>query len=163
MDFLIITALEEEREAVLRKLAGYQKAEKGSAEVFTYYLAYLPTKRKLTEGYRIGVTCLAGMGPIEAAVRAIAAVNQHRPRHVIVVGIAGGLCEKTHLGDVMVGTQIVDYTLGKTESGKRTERWVDMPADASLLDAAVNFRVNGGMPQRSRILFLCCSRGSLRA
>ncbi len=132
MDFAIITALEEERDAVLAKLDSYRKLEKDGLDTHTYYEATVAS-------YRVIVTSQAGMGPIMAAQKAQAVVARWHPRHVLLVGIACGLPKKTNLGDVLVSTQIADYVLGKVSTGKPREiRWVVHPAGANLLDTALN-------------------------
>jgi nucleoside phosphorylase len=83
----------------------------------------------------------AGMGPIHAAVTATTAVERWQPRHVLVVGIAGGLKDEVGLGDVMVAGAVADSTVGKVhEDGRREERWEGYPADAALLNAAGAYR-----------------------
>src|SRR5262245_15919076 len=159
VDFVIITALEEERDAVLSKLPGHRKLDKDGSDINTYYEAAVATTRADHATYRVLVTCLAGMGPIEAATHAAAVVYRWHPHHVLVVGIAGGVSGEVELGDVIVANQIADYSLGKVEGGKRGIRWEVHRADADLLDGARNFtdgwtdllinpRSKDGLPQR---------------
>lgn len=59
--------------------------------------------------YRIIVTSPASPGPIHAAITASAASMRWNPRHLIVVGIAGGLEGEVALGDIIVAKTVSDY------------------------------------------------------
>ncbi|WP_140797778.1 AAA family ATPase [Myxococcus xanthus] len=165
VDFIILTALEEERDAVLSKLPGYRKLDRVGEEPHTYYEAFIESRREDQARYRLIVTSLARMGPIEAAAKAPAIVQRWKPRRVLMVGIAGGIAGEVQLGDVLVASEIQDYALGKfEENGNRNIRWKSAPVDASLFDAAVNFptgwedlvqaaRPTPGTPKRRTGLF----------
>ncbi len=160
IDFIIITALEEERDAVLAKLPGWRKLDRDGTGPHTYYEANVNTKRADGAVYRVVVTMLSGMGPLKGAVKAGAVIQRWSPEHVLVVGIAGGVSKETAPGDVIVAEQIADYTIGKVrDTGPREERWVLHLADADLIDQAKNFpggwedlvtypRPEAGMPKR---------------
>lgn len=160
VDFLLVTALEEERDALLSKLSGYRKLDRDGSGAHTYYEAEVATKRQDGATYRVIVTSLSGMGPTKAAIKASAVIQRWSPPYVLMVGIAGGVEGEATLGDVMVASQIADYTRGKVSAeGPREERWVTHPADADLFDAAANFpigwedlvrheRPDGGSPKR---------------
>lgn len=151
VDFLVITALEEERDAMLAKLDGATPVEKGQAELFTYYIAEVRSARAEQQRYRVVVAQLLEMGPVQAAVQTAAAVTRWQPHAVILVGIAAGVAGVSDLGDVLVARQVVDYTLGKVETSRRslpllrflsrsvlarTIRWESYRADPTLLDSA---------------------------
>jgi nucleoside phosphorylase len=139
IDFCIITALEEERDAVLKLLPDHRQLERDGLG-HTYYEATVKTQWAGREPYRVIVTCLSSMGPLKAANKANAVSNRWKPRNVLVVGIGGGLTGEVALGDVMVASSIADYTLGKDADGRsRQVRWGEYHADADLFDAAKNF------------------------
>lgn len=141
-DFLIITALEEERDAVLAKLAGWRKLDRDDRGAHTYYEAHITTTRADGAVYRVIVTMLSGMGPLKGAIKAGAVIERWKPEHVLMVGIAGGISGETVPGDVLVAEQVADYTLGKVrDASPREERWVTYLADANLIDSAKNFPV----------------------
>lgn len=160
VDFLLVTALEEERDALLSKLEGVAKLDRDGSGAHTYYEARVTTRRKDGAAYRVIVTSLSGMGPAKAAIKAGAIVQRWRPAHVLMIGIAGGVEGEVAPGDVMVASQVADYTLGKVRDGSaREERWVVYPADADLFDASSNFPTGweglvkephpeGGQPRR---------------
>ncbi len=143
VDFLLVTALEDERDALLAALPSPSKLPKDDDDVHTYYSATLQTARRDGGSYRVVVTCLVQMGPIHAAAQTASAVAKWRPQAVMMVGIAGGVADQVALGDVLVADQVVDYTLGKVERDKdgkprRLIRWETHRSDRSLFDSAKN-------------------------
>jgi hypothetical protein len=71
VDFVIVTVLEEERDAVLSKLPGYRKLPPTSQDVRLYFHADLavvyPDGTK--SSYSLIVVCLPGMGRVEGVNR----------------------------------------------------------------------------------------------
>jgi nucleoside phosphorylase len=140
---VIITALEEERDAVLAKLSGYQRLAPSSDDVQVYYWATLPVTFAdgSTGVYRLVVMPLLGMGRVKATAATGDAIRRWRPRYVILVGIAGGIATKDiKLGDILVSDQIVDYELQKLLPEKSEVRWEVHRADPRLIAAARNLR-----------------------
>jgi nucleoside phosphorylase len=139
VDFAIITALEEERDAVLSKLPGHRKLDKTSNDVRTYYEAEISTRRGDSVSYRVVVTCLCDTGPQLATAAASAVVARWRPTQVLLVGIACGIPGETEHGDVLVPKQVADYSVGKLlPDGSREIRWEPHRASANLLDSAAH-------------------------
>ena len=68
IDFLIFAPLEEERDAVLSKLPGYQKLDGDGTDVHVYYAAEVATNRQDKAVYRVIVTSPKDMGTVHAAV-----------------------------------------------------------------------------------------------
>jgi len=68
VDFVIITALEEERDAVLNKLPKYEKVAPSETDIRVYFRALLPVTYPdgSAHSYSIIVLCLLGMGRVEA-------------------------------------------------------------------------------------------------
>jgi nucleoside phosphorylase len=140
IDFVLLTALEEERDALLAKLPGHRKVEPDGHDVHVYYRAEVTTSRQDGGRYQIVVSTLAGMGPLRAVSKAKDVVARWTPSHVLLVGIAGGVAGEADPGDVLVASQVADYTLGKQrEDGTRGVRWEAFRADEVLLNAASNF------------------------
>ena len=113
-DFLIVTALREERDAVLKHLHNWHQLPKRAGEVHTYYEAAI-TSAVDGSSYRVVVTMLLRMGPIQAAAQTVAAVADTRPQIVIMAGIAGGLVGEAELGDVLVADQVADLVLPRLD------------------------------------------------
>lgn len=116
VDFVIVTALEEERDAVLSKLKGWRKLPPTKADVRVYFHAYLPVVYPdgMRAIYSLIVVCLSGMGRVEAVNTAKDAIVRWNPVYVFLVGIAGGFEQNdARLGHVLVPDQIFDYELQK--------------------------------------------------
>jgi nucleoside phosphorylase len=142
VDFVIITPLREERDAVLRKLKGWRKLPPRKEDIRVYFGAELPvefsdgTKAK----YKVIVVPLAEMGEREAANATGDALRLWRPRFVILVGIAGGLrMAGVKIGDILIATQVADYELQKLTADGSRIRWRVHPVNQQLLLAEQNF------------------------
>ncbi len=126
IDFLIITALPEERDALLARLPGHRQLPPDADDINVYYRATLPFSRPDgSKGeYSVAVTFLAGMTRIPAAITASTAIRSWRPGHVLLVGIAAGFAQNgaAH-GDVLISNQIVDYERQKHRDGEAQPRW----------------------------------------
>jgi len=143
VDFVIVTPLAEERDAVLNRLTGHEQLPPSEEDIRVYYRAEVPVS--FPDGsrsrYSVIVLPLARMGQTEAASATGDAVRRWRPRYVLLVGIAGGIeKEGVRLGDVLVSDQVVDYELQKLEAGNAEFRWQVHRPDQRLLIAAQNFR-----------------------
>lgn len=142
MDFLLVTALAEERDAVLDKLPGHQKLPPFKDDIHTYFQADLPST--FSDGkigsYQVIVMPLLGMGRVQAATATVAAIKQWHPRYIVLIGIAGGMAAQgVKIGDILIADQIADYELQKLTSGGSQIRWEVHRADPRLLSACNNF------------------------
>ncbi len=115
-DFVIITALREELEAVLSKLTDYHpELDKNCEDSYTRYIVEVPTAHRTVS--RVVVAC-----PItkeHAAIMTTTLFNSWQPRHVLFVGIAAGIPGEVNLGDVLIAKSIVSCRLGKIENGEQ--------------------------------------------
>jgi nucleoside phosphorylase len=155
VDFLIVTALKDERAAVLKRLPGYSKNDPSEDDVEVYYTADLPAIRPSGKklSYKVVVMAVSGMGRVKAGIAAAHAIGRWHPRYLVLVGIAGGIAaKKVALGDILVSTQVVDYELQKLAPKKLEVRWEVHQADPRLLKAIDNFKVKSwnelGLPAR---------------
>jgi tetratricopeptide (TPR) repeat protein/nucleoside phosphorylase len=137
-DFLIVTALEEERDAVLKALGKTTKLDKEPEDIHTFYRGRVRSTRKDRSTYDVVVTCLLDMGPVNAAAQAAIVTKRWAPRNVLLVGIACGVKGEVEHGDILIATQVADYSLGKQKDGAREIRWNVSPCASSLLDSAIN-------------------------
>lgn len=149
-DFLVITALADERDALLASLPAPRHLGPSSDNIYNYFRADLPVSFPdgATGTYALALTTSLGMGRVNAAIITGAAIRYWRPRYVILVGIAAGaVANKVKLGDILVADQIVDYELQKlTEAGPEI-RWQVHQADARLRLAASGFTTTEWMEQ----------------
>lgn len=143
VDFVLVTALPEERDALLNKLSEYRQLPPTEDDIRTYYQADLPiTLSDNSIGkYRVIVMCLLGMGRVQAVTATADAIRRWQPRYILLVGIAGGIAARNiRIGDVLISEQIVDYELQKLTPQGPEVRWEVQRADARLLDACNNYR-----------------------
>lgn len=139
VDFVIVTALEEERDAVLDRLPGWQKLPPSEQDIRVYYQAELPVTYPggAESAYSIVVVSLLEMGRVEAANATGDAIRRWWPRYVLLVGIAGGVGKRgVKLGDILVSDQVVDYEQQKITPDGPQIRWEAHRADPRLLGAA---------------------------
>jgi nucleoside phosphorylase len=140
-DFVIITALEEERDAVLTHLPGNRRIMPSAADIRTYRFARIPVN--FPDGsvgkYGVAVLSLISMGRVEASLATSDAIRRWAPRYVLMVGIAGGIADEgVNVGDVLISSQIIDYELQKVKAETESVRYSAHRADPRLLDAAQN-------------------------
>jgi nucleoside phosphorylase len=143
IDFIIITPLEDERDAVLEQLGSYELLKPDTEDNRVYYRSRLavdfPDESK--DFYNIVVVPLLAMGTGQAAATTADAIRRWSPRNVLVVGIAGGVkAVGVSLGDLLIASLIADYSVQKHQSGKDIEiRWDVHQVDTALLERAKNF------------------------
>lgn len=134
---LFVTALTEERDALLALLENPRLSDGEQQNSNTYHEAALSNERWSSGRISVAVLCLAGMGRVKAAVQTTNAINDLQPEIVLLVGIAGGVRKTvSDLGDVIVGEQIVDYEQQKIDDGADPIRFDVYRGDRSLLKVA---------------------------
>ena len=134
VDFLIVTALELELDAVLAQFDA-------SAEFYPHdelrpsYCATVPA-----DGggrYRVVAMSVFGMGNTDAALAAADMIRRWKPGAVLMVGIAAGMPKKNiKLGDVLVSEYVFDYESAKLTPDGPEHRSRQLPADQTLLHRA---------------------------
>lgn len=141
-DFVVITALEEERDAILSKLPAYKKLAPTEDDVRVYFSSNLHVT--FTDGstgsYHVILMPLLDIGRVQAAAATSDAIRRWHPRYVVLVGIAGGVAEREiKLGDILVSDQIVDYELQKLTPEGPQVRWQVHRASPRLVGCARSF------------------------
>jgi nucleoside phosphorylase/CheY-like chemotaxis protein len=142
VDFVMVTALEDERDSILGRLFNYRRLPPSDVDVHVYYTADLDTAFPdgSTGTYRIVLMPLPGMGQRKAGPASVDAIRRWRPRYVVLVGIAGGVAAKgVRLGDILVADQIVDYELQKVTPNGPQIRWEVHRTNERLLEFAGSF------------------------
>jgi len=118
IDFLIVAALEDEAVEIERLLVNPQR---GSTMVVG------SINRWQGQGqYRVGLIDLFGMGTLNAQLVTQDTIGSHKPRAVMMTGIAAGFLDshaKVRLGDLMVPYGVVSYESAKLFGDKRPEKW----------------------------------------
>jgi nucleoside phosphorylase len=140
VDILIVTALREEREAVLSRLTAV-RLDPSKNSTTTYYSARLEAQTSQgNKGYYNVIIMSCGMGRAKAAVVTTNAINRWQPRYVCMVGIAGGFEHKgVRLGDIIIAEQVVDYELQKQSEGGEEICWKAFPTAVQLTESTRNF------------------------
>lgn len=144
-DFVIITALNEEREAVLRKLRRRQVIIPSGKDALVYHYSKLPFRRPDGQKgvYRLAVVSLADMGHTEAAIAATHALDRWNPAAVIMVGIAGGVgANSVKIGDILIARSVLSPALKKVVAEGSQSRWDGNRIDATLFNVANNLSVD---------------------
>lgn len=133
-DFLVITALDEEREAVLAQLPSPKKLKPTADDDHYYDEAHVPVEGG---SYHVVVFSVSGMGRVQAAISTTQALKRWKPACVLLVGIAGGIRRQgVAVGDVLIAEQVVDYELQKLKEPAQAPRFVVHQADKKVLNAA---------------------------
>jgi len=141
VDFVLVTALAEERDAVLDKLPGCRKLPPTKDDILTYFQAELPLTFPggETGAYQTIIVPLHKMGRVQAATATTEAITRWHPRYIVLVGIAGGMAAQgISIGDILIADQIVDYELQKITAQGPQIRWEVHRADPRLLNACHN-------------------------
>jgi nucleoside phosphorylase/tetratricopeptide (TPR) repeat protein len=138
-DFVIITALEKEAQAVVSRLEDHTVERFQARDIRTYHCGTVPITGT-DRAYHVAVVLLPSMGELPAANATTDALNFWNPNFVLMVGIAGGIAQDDlDLGDVVVADQVVGYEYGKVKGNRIMPRDRVYPASALLLDRVRNF------------------------
>lgn len=149
-DFLVITPLEEEWDAIRRHFPYAKRLPPDENDVRVYFQAEIPVSLPGgdTGTYHVTFVSPLGMGRVEATTTTSDAIHRWQPRYVALVGIAGGVAGRVALGDVLVADQFVDYELQKLREDAQEIRYKLHGADPRLLGAV---RYVEGWEARGRI------------
>ncbi len=104
-DVLIITAVKDEQDVVLRSESDWREYNDPSG--FAYFF------RRDPGGLSWGLARAADMGPELAANVATRLIASLEPRCLAMVGVCAGWREKVQLGDVVVAERLFRYDVGK--------------------------------------------------
>lgn len=136
-DFLIITASPKAFDYLIKTLPDSAKRNlyNSMTDVVIYdFPVTLPNGSM--SGYRI-VVMQTDMGRVKAAIATSDAIRQWQPRHILLIGVAGGAPHKQlQLGDVLVADQIIDYEQQKITPDGVQPRWEVYRTDPELLNGA---------------------------
>lgn len=141
IDFLIITALNLERDAVIEYLGDFEKIQVGN-EIPTYYQTEIRLPNRL-ESYKVTLILLLEMGNVDAGILGKIAIEKLNPKNIIMLGIAGGIAKNgVKIGDIVVGTSVGYYEPGKHFPDNHQFRPKQSLTNALLIDRFKNFNDN---------------------
>lgn len=140
VDFAIITTLQEEWEAVRKRLDNFKKIEKTIDDTRTYYSANV-LRPQTKELYEIIVASPISMGQSSAVSVTKDVIQKFSPQNIILLGIAAGTNEKKcKLGDVILARIIIDYSKSKISDAKEKFRPEPYRVGFKLLESAEVYR-----------------------
>lgn len=132
VDFLIVTALDVERDAVEKLLENPRRY--GDDIVGTIPRYRLPANQL------VALITLAGMGSIDARKGTMRALKDYQPKHVILTGICAGFHERdVELGDVLVPFIIAPYEMAKIKEAMTSEGKMDIIYEHRGMKSRVSF------------------------
>ncbi len=140
-DFVIITALPKEAQAVVNRLDNHQTVREQQQDIRTYHCGTVPITGT-DRAYHVAVVLLPGTGELAAANATTDAIVRWNPNYVLMVGIAAGIPdpkEDRELGDVVVAEQVIGYEHAKVTDKGYEYREQEYPASKLLLDRVRNF------------------------
>ena len=130
IDFAILTALKDERDAVLRAFGLTAKHRIRKEKKRTYWCGRL--KFEDGEFYQIIVAQSFDQANVAAALLANDTIHDWNPGAMLLVGIAGAANEEQKPGDLVIGEHTYYYERGKmTPDGLKPEPYM-IPADSML-------------------------------
>jgi nucleoside phosphorylase len=141
VDFVIITALEIEAKAIVRRLKDRTVKRFEDKDIRTYHSGTIPIEGT-DRAYQVVVVLLPSMGKLPAATAATDAIARWNPQFVLMVGIAAGIPsskDERELGDVIVADQVIGYEHAKVTEKGYEYREREYPVSTLLLDRVRNF------------------------
>lgn len=132
IDILLVTAVETERDSVLRLMEPYPNHD-GILKVHDHPISYLG---KFGAFNTAVIMCEVGSIGLNAACDAIKnGISQFKPRAVIMVGIAGGRSpKKQKVGDVLISSFLIPYDSKRVEADITKYTAAYPPSNAALRD-----------------------------
>ncbi|HSO00485.1 MAG TPA: hypothetical protein VLS89_19470, partial [Candidatus Nanopelagicales bacterium] len=117
-DVLILTALQDELEAVLALGEGAKQGwkEKRDGDGFRYHLRKLPGA--YAEPLVIAAAWTGDMAEPVTVLRAQQLIEELKPACLAMCGICAGYRKDVALGDVIVADRVYGYDLGKVVAGE---------------------------------------------
>ncbi|HIK17735.1 MAG TPA: 5'-methylthioadenosine/S-adenosylhomocysteine nucleosidase [Leptolyngbyaceae cyanobacterium M33_DOE_097] len=135
VDFVILTAIELERQAVCQALqmGDGDRIYKG---IRTYWRKQLAVGNN--QYYEIAVTQLPDAAAVDAALAVADAIIVWNPSAILMVGIAGAARESVKVGDLVIGQEVYYYERGKDALTGHLPEPKQYPANAKLWDRVIS-------------------------
>jgi nucleoside phosphorylase len=138
VDIAIVTVIAEEYRAMVAKLdtEDVPPACPNCANRYAWVSARIPSPDH-RQSYRIVVGMAGEAGTTAGALTVQRAITRFRPRYVLLVGVAGGMPNRVHQGDVLLATSIWNYDYGAVDTKFRPRQDFTFRSDGRLLAAAL--------------------------
>ena len=135
VDVAIIVAVPNEKDGVYSAF-GLPKGLKRQLDLLDkYHFDYVLFEH---EGLNIALLIQTGMGMTQSSSLTTRAILGLQPKLVAMVGICAGRKDKTQLGDIIVASNVFDYTAGKQYVDRFGPRPRSYPLDDSLASYIVS-------------------------
>lgn len=140
-DYGIVTALDEEMRPLLKAICQYETVDLGKQDTRYYYLAQI----RCLDGSNQTVTCALATEMGQQAAQNVThdLIRAWNPRHLLLIGIAGGIPgREIRCGDIIVPSYVHYCEPGKliarhqAQRYKRQPRWKTFDTSRVLLGAA---------------------------
>jgi len=138
-DVVVLTALPEEQRAFLIALQGVNAA----------VTVVNDNRVAIIGSVRVVLVSTHGMGNIRSAIATSRALDEWRPRHFVLVGLAAGIRQSANMryGDLLVAEQVVGFELAKATATGLQPRFEAYRPNIDLLMAAKHIAVGPGVPR----------------
>lgn len=110
--YAIMGALDQEINLLVENLQKKEKVQKGGIDFFTGELIGVPV-----------VICKVGVGKVNAAYSTAVLTQNFDLKGLIFTGVAGGLHPEALPGDIVIGTAVLQYDLGRIDSSGHFTVW----------------------------------------
>ncbi|RKH55177.1 protein kinase domain-containing protein [Corallococcus llansteffanensis] len=150
-DVAIMTVIQPELFAALEALGIPDSKREKDAQGTVFFRGSL--RSRLTgRDYRLVVTCVGGAGNYDASAAAYDVIAHHRPRVLILMGIAAGIQGKVRIGEVVLSERIVAYEPGAVvSSGDGDSSRLEHRPEIDRLPHSMNQDVITYRPDPSRL------------
>ena len=129
IDFGIVTDQPEEIQGLIDV---FPKLKEVSIDALTFYRGTVPLRKH--GSYQVIATFLNRQGEIDAATVTKTLTQIWRPKHLILVGIAGRMNDELQLGDVVASSEVLYYEPAKVTDKGILPRPIGLPANELLLN-----------------------------
>ncbi len=151
LDVAILTVIQPELFAVLDALGISASQREKDAHGTVYFRGSL--RSQLTgRDYELVVTCIGAAGNYDASAAAYGVIAKHRPRALLLLGIAAGMREKVQIGEVVLSERVVAYEpAAVVSSGDERSSNTEPRPEIDRLPHSMNQDVTTYRPEPARL------------
>lgn len=131
IDIVIVVAIPDEKDGVSNAF-GIQKNDARHLDLLdSYGFGYNKFEQ---DGIKIALLIQPGMGMTMSSSLATRAILAFKPKLIAMVGICAGRKDKTKLGDIIIASNVFDYTAGKRYIDRFGPRPSSYPLDSTMAE-----------------------------
>lgn len=128
-DVAIITAVEVETKAVKRLCDNWHTSYKETDPTVYYFSEFNRNDRKI----KVVTAQQSEMGMAAASTLTSKIMHHYKPKYIIMVGIAAGVGKDKNFGDIIVASEVWNYSSGKYVAKSGTEDLLNFEPDPKSL------------------------------